>query len=141
MARTWSASVIGLSTLTASGTVLPFSESGGTSSFTLPGLTRAPPTTLPMASCMAAGVAPAGRSATTDPSPMPAAVSRNSRRDARRSISVLQRRQKGHHVLDLLRAQDGLATPGRRHARQLLASMIRRHDRLRIDPARIDDPE
>ena len=93
MARTWSASVIGLSTLTASGTALPFSTSGGRSSFTLPGLTRAEPTTLRMASCIAAGVARAGSTATTDASPSPAAAppaaSRNSRREARRSIQSL----------------------------------------------------
>src|SRR5256885_1840045 len=54
------ASVIGLSTVTVSGTALPFSMSGGRSSFTLPGVTRADPTTLRMASCISAGVALAG---------------------------------------------------------------------------------
>ena len=37
-ALTWSSAVIGLSTLTVIGTVLPFSTSGGMSSLTLPGL-------------------------------------------------------------------------------------------------------
>ena len=45
IAFTWSAGVIGLSTTTASGTALPLSMSGGTSSFTFPGRTRASPTT------------------------------------------------------------------------------------------------
>jgi len=36
MLATWSASVIGLSTETVSGTVLPFSTIGGNSSLTLP---------------------------------------------------------------------------------------------------------
>src|SRR5262245_43422509 len=46
IAFTWSASVIGLSTVTVSGTVLPLSMSGGRSSFTLPGCTGLPPVTL-----------------------------------------------------------------------------------------------
>ena len=50
-----------------SGTALPFSMSGGRSSFTLPGLTGAEPTTLRMASCISAGVARAGRTATISP--------------------------------------------------------------------------
>ena len=54
IAFTWSAGVIGLSTLTASGTALPFSDSGGRSSFTCPALTRDEPTTARMASCIAA---------------------------------------------------------------------------------------
>ena len=40
IALTWSAAVIGLSTVTVSGTVLPFSTSGGMSSFTLPVVDR-----------------------------------------------------------------------------------------------------
>src|SRR2546423_10387941 len=119
--------------------------SGGRSSFTLPGLTRAPPTTLRMASCISTGVARAGTTVMTDPSPRPAAtppaVFRKSRRDVRRSISVPQRHQEGHHVLDLRRAEDRLATPGRRHSRESLGSMIRRHARRRTDPAGVDDPE
>src|SRR5205823_7270097 len=139
------ASVIGLSTVTVSGTALPFSISGGRSSFTLPGLTRAPPTTLRMASCISAGVARAGTTVMTDASPRPAAtppaVFKKSRRDVRPSMSVPQRHQEGHHVADLRRAEHRLATPGRRHARESLGSMIRRHDRRRIDPAGVDDPE
>ena len=87
------ASVIGLSTVTVSGTALPFSMSGGRSSFTLPGVTRADPTTLRMASCISAGVARAGATAMTDPSPRPAAtppaVFKKSRRDVGRSIQSL----------------------------------------------------
>jgi len=79
-----------VATLTASGTVLPFSTSGGRSSFTLPVVTRAGPTTLRMASCISAGVARAGLTWTTDASPMPAAAppaaSRNWRREVRRFI-------------------------------------------------------
>src|SRR5438552_17053294 len=119
--------------------------SGGRSSFTLPGLTRAPPTTLRMASCISAGVARAGTTAMTDASPRPAAtppaVFKKSRRDVRPSMSVSQRHQEGHHVLDLLRAEHRLATPGRRHARESLGSMIPRHARRPIDPAGVDDPE
>ena len=89
---------MGLSTLTASGTVLPFSTSGGRSSFTLPVLTEAEPTTLRTASCIAAGVACAGSTAISDASPIPAAappaVSRNSRREVRRftqSLNVIKK--------------------------------------------------
>ena len=74
MAFTWSASVIGLSTLTVSGTALPFSDRGGNSSLTLPVLTRAEPTTLRMASCIATGVARAGSTAMIAARPRPAAA-------------------------------------------------------------------
>ena len=59
---------------------------------------RAEPTTLRMASRIASGVARAGATAITDPSPMPAAAppaaTRNSRREARRliqSFSVIRK--------------------------------------------------
>src|SRR5262245_26771786 len=58
-----------------------------------------------------------------------------------RGPSILQRRQEGHHVLDLLGAQDGLASPRRRDARKPIGSMIRRHDRGGVDSARVDDPQ
>src|SRR6185369_14105356 len=126
MAFTWSVSVIGLSTLTVSGTALPFSDRGGNSSLTLPVLTRAEPTTARMASCIATAVACAGSTAMIAVRPRPAAappaIHRNSRREACRSISVSQCRQEYHHVLDLLRAQDGLAAPGRRDPHQSLGS-------------------
>src|SRR5262245_46703817 len=90
-ARTWSASVIGLSTLTVRGTAFPFSDSGGNSSFTRPALTRAVPTILRMASSIAAGVARAGVTAMARPNPTPAATppaaTRNSRREVRAPIS------------------------------------------------------
>src|SRR5207248_11426228 len=57
MALTWSAAVIGLSTVTVSGTVLPFSTSGGTSIVTLPSRSGASPTTFLIAASMVAGVA------------------------------------------------------------------------------------
>src|ERR1043165_6741676 len=137
MAFTWSAALIGLSTLTVSGTVLPFSTSGGRSSFTRPGVTVAAPTTMRTASCISTGVAPAGSMRTNAARPSPAPSVRN----RRRSISVLERHEKRHHVLDLLRGQDGLAAIGRGHPCQTLGSMIRRHDRRRIDAARIDDAQ
>src|SRR5262249_53687493 len=51
MARRCSAGVIALSTLTVSGTVLPFSDSGGSSSLTRPFVTGAEPTIFRIASC------------------------------------------------------------------------------------------
>src|ERR1700674_1036367 len=55
MALTWVAGVIGLSTATAQGTVLPFSTSGGISSLTLPTFSLASPMTLAIAACISAG--------------------------------------------------------------------------------------
>src|SRR5438874_1873520 len=140
-ALTCSASVIGLSTVTVSGTALPFSISGGSSSFTLPGVMRAEPTTARMASCISAGVARAGFTVTMPVSPRPAATPPATFKNARRSMSVLQRHQEGHHVLDLLGGEHRLATPRRRDAHEAFGSMIRRHDRRGIDPARVDDAQ
>ncbi len=56
---------MGLSTVTVSGTVLPFSTSGGTSSLTRPSVGVAVPTTLRIASAMASCVADAGASGRT----------------------------------------------------------------------------
>src|SRR5687767_1963967 len=54
IARTWSPAVIGLSTVTAIGTELPLSISGGTSSLTRPRRGSAPPVTLRTAASSAA---------------------------------------------------------------------------------------
>ena len=82
-----SAAVIGLSTATESGTLLPLSISGGTSSFTRPLRSGAPPVTFRTASCIAAGVARAGRDTVARPMP-PAAAIRNSRREVIRTPSA-----------------------------------------------------
>src|SRR5262245_36924345 len=134
---------MGLSTLMVSGTALPFSMRGGSSSFTLPGVTRADPMTVRTASCISAGVAEAGFTTLTAANPRPAAAPpatfRNSRRDVPRSISVPQGHQERHHILDLLGRQNGLAAPRRRDTHEPLRPMIRRHDRGGVDAARIDD--
>src|SRR3954468_11156611 len=64
MLLTRSSGLVGLATLTVSGTVLPFSTSGGTSSLTLPVRTTAVPVISRIADAIAAGVASAGRNAT-----------------------------------------------------------------------------
>src|SRR5258708_31954042 len=64
MLLTYSSAVIGLVTLTVIGTVLPFSTSGGTLSFTFPVRTGASPLRLPIAEASIAGVASAGRTVT-----------------------------------------------------------------------------
>src|SRR5262249_41866054 len=106
---------MGLSTLMVSGTALPFSMSCGSSSFTFPAVTRADPMTLRTASCISAGVADASVTVITAPSPRPAAAPpvtfRNSRRDVPGSISVPQRHQERHHILDLLGRQNRLSPP------------------------------
>jgi hypothetical protein len=81
---TWSAAVIGLSTDTVSGTVLPFSISGGTSSVTLPLRSGASPRTFFIAACIFSGVARAGSSATIETTPNP---------PARRIASARKRRR------------------------------------------------
>ena len=65
IALTKSASLIGLSTETVIGTVLPFSTSGGRSSVTLPSRIGAPFTTSWIAAAIASGVACAGPSGTS----------------------------------------------------------------------------
>src|SRR5262249_33533191 len=88
MARTWSAGVIALSTLTVSGTVLPFSDSGGSSSLTRPFVTGAEPTIFLIASCASWGVARAGTTVMPAPRPSPAAApTKNSRREVSPSIN------------------------------------------------------
>ena len=84
-APTWSASVIGLSTDTVSGTVLPFSTIGGNSSFTLPGSSGASPISSRIAAAIASSVAPAG--GTNEATPMPAAADRTRRRVGDKSPS------------------------------------------------------
>src|SRR6202521_5727043 len=153
MLLTWSLGVIGLSTATVSGTELPFSTSGGTSIVTLPSRTGASPPPSRSAAAMESGVAAAGRSATSWAAPNPPtklpAVSRKRRRvaavgSALSSIApplrylITQRREKSHHILDLLGRQHRLAAPGRRDAGEPVHPIIGRHDRCRIDPAGID---
>src|SRR5882724_8999795 len=109
MLATWSASVIGLSTETVSGTVLPFSTIGGNSSLTLPRFIAASPTSARIASSIAAEVAAAG--AASGVKPKPAAANRIRRRvgkapcgpaSIRHPSLVAQRRQESYHILDLL---------------------------------------
>src|SRR5215467_13936889 len=116
MLSTCSASVIGLSTDTASGTVLPFSTIDGNSSLTLPGCGSASPTSPRIASFMAASVAPTGRAAGA--SPTATAVNRIRRRvgggcgrDRANILPIAQYHQERHDILDLLGGQDGFAAP------------------------------
>src|SRR6185436_7942734 len=79
IALTWSASVIGLSTVTVIGTVLPLSMSGGISIFTLPARTGASPAIFRWApsraarrsSAMLAGSCATALPAATTPTPRP----------------------------------------------------------------------
>src|SRR5262245_34963203 len=84
IALTWSAAVIGLSTETVSGTVLPFSISGARSSVTLPLRRGASPRTFFIAACIFSGVARAGPVAATEMRPSP---------PARRAASIRKRRR------------------------------------------------
>src|SRR5476651_453620 len=130
IAFTWSASVIGLSTDTVSGTVLPFSISGGMSSLMRPGRSTAPPVTSLIIASRSAGVAcaePSGRSVTRA---APATKARRSR--PRFFISVLQGHKIGHDILDLLGAQDRLTGEALGHALQPIQSIIGWHDRVSI---------
>ena len=69
MLFTYASAVIGPSTLTVIGTVLPFSTSGGISSLTLPVRTLASPTMLRIAADCIAGVAATGRTMTITAAP------------------------------------------------------------------------
>src|SRR5260221_8646622 len=100
-------------------TLLPFSTSGGRSSLILPRLTAASPTIWRIACFIDAGVAFAGR--TESARPTPATVARNWRRVAvavGALMSVFQRLQICHHVLDLLRRQHRLSAIILRHPGQ-----------------------
>jgi hypothetical protein len=88
MAFTWSDTVIGLSTDTTSDTLLPFSTSGGTSSFTRPSVGVALPTTFLIASAMESGVADAGASGRTTTTAAVAAVPARKRRRSIQSFNV-----------------------------------------------------
>jgi hypothetical protein len=78
MLSTWSASVIGLSTGTLSGTVLPFSTIGGNPSLIFPGATDASPTSDRIASSIAASLAAVGLA--SGASTIPAAAAKTTRR-------------------------------------------------------------
>src|SRR5258708_17097170 len=91
-----SPSVIGLSTVTVSGTVLPFSTSGGMSSVTRPDRGVAPPVTSLIAAAIASGVARADANGRTVITAAPA------RKVRREFMSLLQGCQIGHHHLPLL---------------------------------------
>src|SRR3954471_3226582 len=123
-------------------TLLPFSTSGGSSSLTLPAFTVASPTIWRIACFIEAGVASAGRTASARPTP-PAAA-RNWRRVAvavDALISVFQRLQIRHHILDLLGRQHRLAAIILRHAGQTVDPVIRRHDGSRIEAGGVNQPE
>src|SRR5712671_282122 len=118
MLSTWSASVIGLSTETVSGTVLPFSTSGGMSSLTRPGRTAAPPVTCLMAAASASGVASAGVHGNTVIAAAPA------RKTRREFMSLLQGRQIRHDILELLCGKESLAGESLGHALQMVQPII-----------------
>ena len=54
---------------------------------------------------------------------------------------VAQGREVGDHILDLLGSEKRLALEGRSHPGQPVDSVVGRHDRVRIEPARIDDAQ
>src|SRR2546430_6145732 len=135
MLATWSASVIGLSTETVSGTVLPFSTIGGISSLTLPRLIAASPVSPRIASSIAADVAKAGGA--SEARPTPAAASNITRRvgDAlcnRTSITIpsliAQGPKEGYHILDLLCGQDRPSQPCAADPREAVDAVVGRHD-------------
>src|ERR1700738_4101251 len=137
MLLTKSSGVIGLVTLTVIGTVLPFSTSGGMSSFTFPVRTTALPTTLRIAAASIAGVASAGRRETTGTAPSAAALPARPRNRRRVEFSCCcitgpflftQACEICHDILDLFRRQDRLAAPCRAYAQQSLDAIIGRHD-------------
>src|SRR6202051_1422754 len=153
MDLTYSAAVIGLSTVIVTGTVLPFSTSGGPSIMTLPLRTGAAPTTLRMAASMVAGVARLDFVATTETSVMLAARRAVPARKARRvalffalssvmsCVLIAQRHQIGYHILDLLGSQDGLALKRRRDPLEAIDPIIGRHDGVGLELRGIDDPQ
>ena len=57
------------------------------------------------------------------------------------SLSSPAASQESYHVLDLLGRQHRLAAPGRRDPRQPFDPVEGRHDRVGIEPARIDDAQ
>src|SRR3954464_2060814 len=123
-------------------TLLRFSTGGGRSGLTLPGFTFASPTIWRIACFIDAGVASAGR--TTSARPTPPVAARNWRRvvvvvDA--LMSIFQRLQIRHDVLDLLRRQHRLAAIILRHAGQAVDPVIRRHDGSRIEAGGVNQPE
>src|SRR6476646_1539592 len=149
MLLTWLSAVIGLSTLTVIGTVLPFSTSGGISSLTLPVRTAASPTTFRIAVVSIAGVASAGRTVRTGTSPstaaLPASV-RNWRRvesSDRCIVSFLftQRHQIRHDILDLFGREDRFSLPGSPDAIEPIRPIVGWHDRRGIEARGIDQPE
>src|SRR5215469_5549184 len=140
MLTTWSASVIGLSTETVNGTVLPFSTIDGNSSLTLPRCGSVSPTSARMASSIVACVASAG-SAKGENAAL-AVASTIQRRvgciTVRRPRSVRQRQQEGYHILDLLGPQDRLAAPRIADPGQPGHPVVRGHDRVRVEARRVD---
>src|SRR5215472_9445624 len=146
MLSTCSASVIGLSTDTASGTVLPFSTIDGNSSLTLPGCGSASPTTRRIASFMAASVALAFGARGASPAPA-AKVSKIRRRVGRGyspdcdNMLPAQCHQERHDILDLLGAEDRPAVPALADPREPVDAVIWRHDRIRVEPRGIDEAQ
>src|SRR5215471_16716077 len=135
MLSTESASVIGLSTETVSGTVLPFSTIDGISSLTLPRCGSASPTNARMAPSIAACVASAGKANGANIAP---AVANTIQRRVgciapAHPRSVTQRQQEGYHILDLLSRQYRLALPRAANANEPRHPVIGRHDRVRLE--------
>ena len=146
MRRTWSASVIGLSTLTVSGTALPFSTSGGRSSVTRPGrigaAREAPDRGLGRSPC-AAGAPPrrgaARRRGRSRPPGQHAAAIRTLRGHGDPSASLRSRapagsRERRRRPRSPPRpGSGGPATPRRRGRDR--RGVIGRHDRVRVEHA------
>src|SRR3954468_2822187 len=123
-------------------TELPFSTSGGMLSLILPGLASASPVIWRIAAAIEAGVALAGRTMSIAPAPARKARRVEPALKNRSSISlVLERRQKRHHVLDLLRGQHRLAAEIRRHAGQAVDPVKGRHDGSRIEAGGVNHPQ
>src|SRR5262249_43492839 len=106
---------------------------------------------------MVSGVAAAGVTVSDSPTPRPAASVAPSIRKRRRvayvrsfrsifarstfAISVTQGYEIGNHVLDLLGRQHRFALERRCHAGKPFDAIIRRHDGVRLEPARVHDPQ
>src|SRR5450759_3549297 len=151
MLWTYASDVIGLETLTVIGTVLPFSTSGGMSSFIFPVRTTAAPTTFRIAAASIAGVASASRSVTTGTAPSTAALPARPRNRRRVEFSYLRIAGSAllfpqcckirHHILDLVRRQDRLAAPCRADPYQSLDAIVGRHDGCGIEAGGVDQSQ
>src|SRR5690349_13952568 len=62
-------------------------------------------------------------------------------RKERLSMSLLEARKIGNHILDLLGSEDGLALEIPGDPREAVHTIVGRHDRVRIETRRISQPQ